>query len=96
LLILFICLGSIFIYQIFSSPESRRLYDCWLREQLFRDNKELIGQEIYISLNNLTDFCQEELCRCGGTFEELTLEKFNLIEDYALVILFLKSFLLFF
>ncbi|CAK5092155.1 unnamed protein product [Meloidogyne enterolobii] len=73
-------------WKVLSQPESRRLYDCWLREQLFRDNKELIGQEIYISLNNLSEFCQEELCRCGGNFEELTLEKFNLIEDYALVI----------
>ncbi|KAF7639883.1 J domain-containing protein [Meloidogyne graminicola] len=71
-------------WKVLSSPESRRLYDCWLREQIFRDNKELIGQEIFLSTRNLADFCLE-LCRCGGTYEELTLDKFNLVQDYILL-----------
>ncbi|TKR60211.1 hypothetical protein L596_027495 [Steinernema carpocapsae] len=51
-------------WNLLKDPESRKKYDCWLREQRLKESRAVIGEEV-----KLCELDIDEPCRCGGYFE---------------------------
>ncbi|KAL3100376.1 hypothetical protein niasHS_001679 [Heterodera schachtii] len=78
-------------WKVLSDTVARANYDCWLCEQQFRVDKELIFDEIWLDASVPSssvvpfggDF--EEECRCGGIYQVSAEAVEQLALDYLLV-----------
>ncbi|KAL3082001.1 hypothetical protein niasHT_032683 [Heterodera trifolii] len=78
-------------WKVLSDTVARTNYDCWLCEQQFRVDKELIFDEIWLNASAPSspvvpfggDF--EEDCRCGGIYQVSAEAVEQLALDYLLV-----------
>ncbi|KAJ1368579.1 hypothetical protein KIN20_029736 [Parelaphostrongylus tenuis] len=67
-----------YIWSILKSPEKRREYDSWLREQHYRETKGTIIERLEVSSEDPAPIV--EFCRCGDNYE-ITSEDIQKVVD---------------